>query len=483
VFGRIQQYRLRRQWLITGFGSAFFAGVFLAHWRVLGDAHWVWCLALPVLVSWRRHNWLTLLLLCVVGISLGWWRGSQFVVRLSHNEQWYGRPVTITGQVDDDATYGKQYQLEFTVHNGAVLLPRYQPLVGTLTIGGYGEAMIYRGDVVQAVGKLQPTLGGSVASMRYAQLTVVHRDHSWLNQRRRSFIAGMQTALPEPLSSFAMGLLIGQRSSLPDDVSQQLKAVGLTHVIAVSGYNLTIIVMACRRLFAKRSKYQTMLACLLLMGLFLMITGSSPPIARASIVSTLSLLAWYYGRQIKPLVLIMVSGFLSVYSNPLYLWGNVSWYLSFLSFFGVLMLAPLVSCRLCGECEPKLLLALTIETICATIFVVPYSLYIFGQVSLVSLVANLLVVPLVPAAMLLTLAAGIAGMVVPGLCGWLAWPTILLLTYMLDVTGLLSRLPFACVRAKCWIFVAGIVRLLCYNIVSFVFTATQGPQNNGQKVK
>ncbi len=437
---------LRRHWLITFFCLSLFAGIFLAKLWLLADTSIVWFLLLSAVASTCRRNWLTLVTFCLLGLSVGLWRGGVFVQRLHNNERWYGQIVTIVGSADDDATYGKQYQLQFNLRSASLVAPRAQPLLGSFAVGGFGEVAVYRGDSVQVTGKLRPSLGNNIANIRYAKLVVTHRDASALNKLRRSVIAGMQTALPEPMASFAMGLLIGQRSSLPDDVSQQLKQVGLTHMIAVSGYNLTIIVMACRRLLAKRSKYQTTITCLLLMGLFLLVTGSSPPIIRASMVSGLSLWAWYYGRQLRPIVLLLVSAAITVYANPLYLWGNVSWYLSFLSFFGVVLVAPLIAKRLYGGREPKLLAAVTIETVCATVMVLPYSLYIFGQTSLVSLIANVLIVPLVPLAMLLSLLAGIAGMLVANLVGWLAWPAVWLLTYMLDVAGMLSRLPFAYVQ-------------------------------------
>jgi len=73
-------------------------------------------------------------------------------------------------------------------------------------------------------------------------------------------------------------------------------------------------------------------------------------------------------------------------------------------------------------------------------------LYIFGQVSLVALSANALVVALVPLGMLLTLIAGLGGMLASKVAGWFAWPARLLLTYMLDVVSLLSRVPHAFVQ-------------------------------------
>jgi competence protein ComEC len=373
--------------------------------------------------------------------------------------------VTVVGRAAEDAVYGKRYQLEFSLSNIEVLAPTRTPLVGNVTVRGFGEPTINRGDTVQVSGTLYPTRGNNLASISFAELKVLQRDTSWINQLRRKFAAGMQSALPEPVASFGLGLLIGQRNTLPDDTSEQLRHVGLTHIIAVSGYNLTIIVMACRRLLAKRSKYQATLICLVLIGVFLLITGSSPPIVRAAIISLLSIGAWYYGRSIKPLVLLLLAAAVTVIANPIYLWGNVSWYLSFLAFFGVLVVAPLITKRLIGNKEPKVLTGILIESACASLMVLPYILFVFGQMSLVSLPANVLVIPFIPVAMLLSLGAGLAGMLIPALAGWLAWPAKWLMTYMLDIANLLSRVPHAFVEN---IAFSVLYMIIAYAIIAFV---------------
>lgn len=366
--------------------------------------------------------------------------------RLAVNESLHYKKVVLVGKATEDAVYGKRSQLEFSLTKAEIMTPERTSLVGGLTIRGFGEPAVYRGDIVQVEGALYPTRGNNLASISFANLRVLQRDGFWVNDLRRNFAAGMQSALPEPVASFGLGLLIGQRSTLPEATSDQLRHVGLTHIIAVSGYNLTIIVLACRRLLAKRSKFQATIACLALIGLFLLITGSSPPIVRAAIISVLTIAAWYYGRNIKALALLLVAGAITVIANPMYLWGNVSWYLSFLAFFGVLVLAPLITKRLMGDKEPHFLVGILLESLCASVLVLPYILFTFGQASLVSLPANLLVVPLIPLAMVFGLVAGLGGMLLPALSGWLAWPANWLLTYMLDVANIFSRIPHAFVE-------------------------------------
>jgi YebC/PmpR family DNA-binding regulatory protein len=145
----------------------------------------------------------------------------------------------------------------------------------------------------------------------------------------------------------------------------------------------------------------------------------------------------------KPLALLMTAGAITVLANPLYIWGNVSWYLSFLAFFGVVVLAPLVTKRIYTTREPGLVAKILLESLCAEVMTLPYVLYIFGQMSHVSLLANLVVAAFVPLAMLLCTIAGIVGMLAPAIAGWFSWPARIVLTYMLDVSQLLSRIPNA----------------------------------------
>jgi competence protein ComEC len=443
VFAKILAYNVRRWVLVCGCCLAIFGGLVFARTHGLADARWLWLVVPPAIFSLRRHNVVTFLLAAMLCFGMGWWRGSLYMQKLAVHEGLRFQKVTLVGRATDDAVYGQRYQLEFSLDNVEVVTPKRTPLVGSLSIRGFDEPAIYRGDIVSVSGKLYPTRGNNLGSISFAELHVLAHDSSWLNALRRRFAAGMQSALPEPVASFGLGLLIGQRSTLPEQTSDQLRHVGLTHIIAVSGYNLTIIVVACRRLLAKRSKFQATFACLALIGLFLMITGSSPPIVRAAIISLLSIGAWYYGHKIKPLVLLLVSAAITVVANPLYLWGNVSWYLSFLAFFGVLVLAPLITKRFIGDKEPHVLVGILLESACASIAVLPYILFVFGQTSLVSLPANLLVIPLVPLAMVLSLVAGVGGMLTPMLAGWLAWPAKYVMTYMLDVANLFSRIPHA----------------------------------------
>ena len=218
---------------------------------------------------------------------------------------------------------------------------------------------------------------------------------------------------------------------------------GLTHIVAVSGYNLTIIVKAVRQLLKKFSRFQILALSSTLIYIFLLITGFSPSIVRASLVSMLSLVAWYFGKQFKPLLLILLVAAITGFANPYYVWADIGWYLSFLAFFGVLILAPLIQTRLFGNHKVPLIGSVALESFSAQLMTLPLIMMIFGRVSIVGLLANIIIVPLVPLAMLFGLLAGLAGMIVPVIAGWFALPARLLLDVMLWLASWFASWPNA----------------------------------------
>lgn len=459
-----KSWRFRRTTTITLGLLAFLVGLGIARIAPHLSGSWVWAALFIAVATIKRLRLLSLVTIIFFGLCLGWWRGSQFLIKLEPYKSIDKQTVEVEIVADTDGTYGDKTQLSFDGTNVHIIKPFDEYLPGKVKIQGFGEQAVYRGDVVRAEGKFFPTRGSRQGTISFADLKVDGRDGSLINKLRLRFTAGIESALPEPVASFALGLLIGQRNTLPDDVNKQLSAVGLTHIIAVSGYNLTIIVRAVRRFGRKRSKYQTTILSILLILGFLLVTGFSASIVRAAIVSILSLGAWYYGRKFRPLLLLSLAAVLTAGWNPLYIWSDIGWYLSFLAFYGVIVLVPLVIKRFSPKKSPKPLTYLLLESTAAQIMTAPLILYIFGVTSTVALISNLLIVPLVPLAMLLALGAGLAGMLVSVIAGWLAWPAKILLTYMLDIVSLLSRIPHAAISRS-----LPLASLIClYVVLAFI---------------
>jgi competence protein ComEC len=213
------------------------------------------------------------------------------------------------------------------------------------------------------------------------------------------------------------------------------------------------------------------------MAVFLLVTGFSASIVRAAIISSLSLAAWYYGRKLRPLLSLLIAGALTAGWYPLYIWSDIGWYLSFLAFYGVIVLAPMLQKRFAKR-EPKLISSIMLESFCAQLMTAPFVIYIFHQTSLVAMLSNLIIVPLVPLAMLLGLFAGLAGLLIPGLAGYIAWPASILLTYVLDIVYLFSRVPHVLVQLK----LSLISMLALYGLIAALCIVLWRKTNNSGRI-
>lgn len=451
--------------------ASMLAGLGYARWAPGISVSAVPASAILLLVTAvSRRRWLILVVAVAACFVLGWWRGQAFMKHVSAYDNLIGQTVTVTITATEDAVYSERGQLEFGANAIKLLSPSEQSLVGELSIEGSGEPMVYKGDRLEVSGRLFRKRGGRLAGMSFAKVKVIKKSNSLIDSFRRRFAAGMQNVLPEELASFGMGILIGQRTTLNQDLEDDLITTGLIHIVAVSGYNLTIIIVMVRRLFRRRSRFQSLLFSLMLIGSFLFMTGFSPSIVRAGIVSSLSLVAWFWGRTLRPLLLLIAVATMTAMSNPLYLWSNIGWYLSFTSFFGVLVLGPLINSRfLPGRLQENVVLATLSETISAQICTLPVILYIFGRLSTISILANVLVVPLTPLAMLLSFISGIAGMMHFQFAKIVVWPTQIVLDYMLSVSSVLAKIPYANVELH-----INTLQLVVLNsmIISFIILLT-----------
>jgi competence protein ComEC len=394
-----------------------------------------------------RRNGYVFAIIFVCSLGVGYWRGVVYLNKVDTYQEVFAKNVSVRATATEDAVYSERRQLVFSANEVEI---DGRSMIGNIEIEGFGTPMVYRGDRIEAVGKIYPKRGDNIAGMKFATLMVLQKDSSIINTFRRGFAAGLQNVLPEPLASFGLGILIGQRSSLSDTLNEELVAVGLIHIVAVSGYNLTVLTNISKRSLQARSRYQALLGSIILITLFLLVTGFSPSIVRAAVVSSLSLATWYFGRSMKPMMILLLSAVLTAGVNPSYIWSSIGWYLSFTAFFGVLVVAPLLRERyLSKRRQEQLLPQVLTETFAAQICTLPIIMFIFGRLSVVSVVANVLVVPIVPFAMIATLVAGLYGMVGPiFLGGFLVLPARLILEYIVSLTGVLASIPHIMVIAN-----------------------------------
>ena len=167
--------------------------------------------------------------------------------------------------------------------------------------------------------------------------------------------------------------------------------------------------------------------------------------SRAGLVAVLSVWAWYYGRRFHPVTLLVFAAAVTVAVTPSYAWGDVGWLLSFAAFAGVLIVAPLSQAYFFGRDSVPSIAQLLIETVAAQLLTLPIVLGVFGQLSVVAVISNLLVVPLIPLAMLAVFATGVIHLIAPWFMA-VSWLTESLMGYMLGVVHWTAGLPWAQIK-------------------------------------
>lgn len=377
------------------------------------------------------------------GMFLGFWVGANEQQKLSLYEAYQGEEVTLEAVVADDTSRGQGGDQRFELSDARI---NNQEMHGEIWASTLSDKEIKRGDIIILKGEISEGFGNFPASMQSASVVDTKRPHPGdIGLRVRDwFTERIRQAIPEPEATLGASFLTGHREALPESLSERLGILSLTHVVVASGFHLTIVVRFMRRLLTGISKYLTTFISGSMIGGFLLVTGFSTSMIRASLVAGLSLLAWYYGRNIHPIKLLLIIAAATVIIKPAFIWGDIGWYLSFAAFTGVIILAPLLNSYFFGDYDkPGVLRHILVGTTSAQITTFPIIVLAMGQYSPLALLANLLVLPIVQLAMLLTFAGGLVAAATPSLAAVAGFPAYWVLLYITNVTSWLASLPMA----------------------------------------
>lgn len=378
----------------------------------------------------------------IAGCLIGLWRASNYLVKIEPYHELIGQTLSVRGKVREDSDIGKRGEVVIRLGNISV---EGREIAGSIWVSSSDNAEIKRGDVVTVRGKVAEGFGSFAASIHSSELLSVERPvpGDIALRVRDWFAGGVRRSVPDPEASLGIGYLVGQRRSLPEELDNALQVTGLTHVVVASGYNLTVLVGMSRRLLLGVSKFLAIFLSSATTVGFVLVAGISPSMSRAGLVTALGLLAWYYGRKFHPVVLLTVAAAVTLIVNPSYGQGDLGWQLSFTSFAGVLILAPLLQSYFFGATKPSIIRQVFFETTCAWICTVPLIILAFGQFSNVAILANLLVLPLIPLAMILTFIAGSVALLLPATASIVGLPALLVLGYMTRVASYLGDVSWA----------------------------------------
>ena len=247
-------------------------------------------------------------------------------------------------------------------------------------------------------------------------------------------------------SSIMVEMLLGDRDVMSDELAEDLNNTGLRHIIAISGAHIAILTMYLMPfliwigLWRQQAFYITMA----LVIFYVVLTGLQPSAVRAGIMGGMFLLGQHLGRPSAALRALVVAAVLMLLLNPLLLTRDVGFQLSFLAVLGMIVLLPMILSFLPKKIPARELLAMTLA---AQVFTLPILIWNFGQISLVSVITNILIVPIVPLLMGLGFLLMIGGLFQP-LGFLLAFPVGVLVQYILWIVDFFAGLPFAAAHTE-----------------------------------
>lgn len=433
---------LHPSWHLLVFALSIIAGdilVLLARPTFFASPAWL-ILSLALLIfSIFIPKKITLISAALAGILLIAFRAAPDFVSQDYFQNLIGRTVTVSGRVlkdPDESTNGK---LNLTLTD---LKIDGQSLNGTIFTQVPADTNLQRSDYLELSGELSESFGTYSATIFRPDLKSITRPEPGdaFLEIRNFFAEKVKAYIPAPESGLALGYLLGQKSGVDKDFQEALRLVGLTHIIVASGAHLGVLVSAGRKIFGKVSRFAGFLMAGLLILIFIGITGLSASMLRAGLVAGLSLITSYVGRKIHPARLISLVAAATLIFSPLYL-TDLAWLLSFASFSAILILSPALAKFFYGpRKKPKLLGSTLISSFSAFLLTAPILLYFFGQISLISIVANLLVLPTVSLAMGLTFITGASAILLPPLAVVFGKITTFILDYQITVVNLFAGL-------------------------------------------
>ena len=476
-------------WLI-GIALGSWLDLPLAWWLVMGAT------ALAAAVFLRRLSYSSALLLLLAGAALGAarYQQSQPIVDQTHIAYFNNQTVTVSGLVVKPPAVYETYQNVVLKTTGlAPVEGEPRAIQGRLLVRTPREESVAYGDWLQVEGDLEEASRtplfdfraylahqGILATMDDPAILTLSRGsgsplmHLLLAMRERAQ-ESINALFPQPQAALLSGILLGNDEMLPPELDNDFRAAGLTHIIAISGFNMAIIAGALlnggRHLIGRRAAAWLALAGI---GFYAAFVGAGASVVRAAIMAALFVIAAaLLGRPTFTPAALLAAAFAMTLANPNALW-DVGFQLSLAATLGLMLyvgtwtttLRPRLHSLLGkeeGNAATRAAADVLLSTMAALLLTFPLLLYHFHTFSLVSPLANLLVLPAQPGLMAAGGLATIAGMINPLLGqppAWIAW---LFLTYTIVLARFFGGLPFA--TTSLTLTVAGVV--VYYALIAF----------------
>jgi len=341
---------------------------------------------------------------------------------------------------------------------------------GLLLVRASNNQIFHYGDIIRLRGKLKTPPENEDFS--YRDYLAGQHIHSYMSSANVTVLPGkggnpfsralyalkdrslnnIYRMFPDPESSLLAGILLGVDTGLKQELQQAFKNTGTSHIIAISGFNMSIIAALFVTFFSKFLGPRRG-AVLAILGIlfYTMLVGGGAAVVRAALMGSLALFARQVGRRQFALNTLLAVALLMCLWNPLYIW-DVGFQLSFFATLGLILYAEPFSQfanRIITKYFPasaaerfaELFSEFVLLTLAAQLTTIPIMAYHFQRISLVSFIANPFILPAQPAVMILGGLAVLLSLVwfpLGQIAAWVAWPFVV---YTIRLVELFDRVP------------------------------------------
>lgn len=377
------------------------------------------------------------------------------------------RPVDVPDNVLDvqikTPLYPKYKIGESLKLSGKVLVPEILPSHGEKKSFDYSAYLITK------------NIG---SEMFYPKIEIIKNSQismfDYLGRWKENMIEKINLYVSSPASSLASGMLFGN-SSISKELNQTFRVAGLSHIIVLSGFNIAIVISFILFVFAFLPLLIRILLASFSVILFVIMVGGEASVVRATLMAFIALLATVMGREYMAKQALIISFLLIIMYEPYALLHDVSLHLSFLATAGIVYLSSPLSIifkKYFSKLSSQTFVSTFVTTLSAYIITLPYIMYTFGSVSMYSLISNILVLPFVPVAMLVSFLVVSNSYVSHFLSLFFGYIDSLIINFMIWTAKAIEHLPFSYLSFQISLLEMFTVYFFIVVIISFIFKKT-----------
>jgi competence protein ComEC len=341
----------------------------------------------------------------------------------------------------------------------------------------YGDEISFKGRI--RIPKSFKTENGKVfnypeyLSKDHIHFTMTYPSITKIKQKQGNFIkqnlfdfkynltTSMEKVIPNPEVALLKGITVAGKSALPQKIIDEWRRAGVSHVVVLSGFHVTVVVIFIMSILKFLPRNLSFVFGLFGILSFCIMAGATSTIVRASIMASLFLLSKYLYRTADANRMLFIAAALMSIQNPLIIFYDISFHLSFLATFAIINFSNFVKNKLSflsGTGLDEIIAA----TICAEIFLMPYLIYTMGKFSVVGLFTNILILVYIPLTMILGFITSALSLISIKVSILPAFISFIILRYELGLTHFMASLPFAEIKTAVPMIVPAVFYILAF---------------------